>query len=120
MGAHRLTHSEQYNRVRMTTVNEAAKTGIGRILANFSEIPALARSIVEETIDRLKAPSIDGVFTPGNMSEPVCRIAVGMNRVGMVSSGGLNPVAAAVEVGIEVETVSESGMIDFQQLTSFW
>ncbi len=88
MGAHRLTHSEQYNSARMTTVNEAAKTGIGRILANFPEIPALARSIVEETIDRLKAAGINGVFTPGNVSEPVCRIAVGMNRVGMVSSGG--------------------------------
>jgi len=34
--------------------------------------------------------------------------------------GGLNPVAAAVEAGIEVENIAESGLIDFQQLTSFW
>jgi repressor of nif and glnA expression len=38
----------------------------------------------------------------------------------MVLLGGLNPVAVAVEAGIEVENIAESGMIDFQQLTSFW
>ena len=56
----------------------------------------------------------------GNTSEPVCQIAVGLNRVGMVLLGGLNPVAAAVEAGIEVESIAESGLIDFEQLTSFW
>jgi len=34
--------------------------------------------------------------------------------------GGLNPLAAAVEAGIEVESIAESGMIDFQRLQSFW
>ena len=56
----------------------------------------------------------------GHTSEPVCQVAIGLNRVGMVLLGGLNPVAAAVEAGIEVENIAESGMIDFQQLTSFW
>jgi hypothetical protein len=115
-----LDPSEQYIRAGMTGVSEAAKTGNGRILANFREIPAPARSIVEEVITQLKAAGINGVFALGNISEPICQIAVGMNRVGMVLLGGLNPVAAAVEAGIEVENVAESGMIDFQQLVSFW
>jgi repressor of nif and glnA expression len=37
----------------------------------------------------------------------------------MVLLGGLNPVASAVESGIEVENISESGMIDFHELRSF-
>jgi len=119
-GGTSLDPSEQYIRARMTSVGEATKTGNGRILANFREIPAPARSIVEETIALLKGAGINGVFALGNISEPICQIAVGMNRVGMVLLGGLNPVAAAVEVGIEVENVAESGMIDFQQLVSFW
>ncbi len=45
-----LDPSEQYIRARMTSVNEAAKTGNGRILANFRGIPALARSIVERPL----------------------------------------------------------------------
>jgi hypothetical protein len=119
-GGTSLDPSEQYIRAGMTSVGEAAKTGNGKILANFRDIPAPARSIVEETIAELKAAGINGVFALGNMSEHICQISVGMNRVGMVLLGGLNPVAAAVEAGIEVENVAESGMMDFQQLVSFW
>jgi repressor of nif and glnA expression len=118
-GGTSLDPSEQYIRARMTSVGEVAKTGNGRILANFREIPAPARSVVEEAITELKAVGINGIFALGNMSEPICQIAVGMNRVGMVLLAGLNPVAAAVEAGIEVENVAESGMLDFQHLVRF-
>jgi repressor of nif and glnA expression len=40
--------------------------------------------------------------------------------VGMVLLGGLNPVAAAVEAGIDVDNVSESGAVEYDQLVSFW
>jgi repressor of nif and glnA expression len=115
-----LDPSEQYILAKMTSVRETAKTGNGRILANFREIPAAARSIVEKCISELKDTGIDGVSILGNTSEPVCQIAVGPNRIGMVMLGGLNPVAAAVEAGVEVENISESGMIDYQELCSFW
>jgi hypothetical protein len=119
-GGTSLDPSEQYIRAKMTSVGEAAKTGNGRILANFREIPAPSRSIVEEDIARLKETGISGVCVLGNTSEPVCQIAIGLNRVGMVLLGGLNQVAAAVEAGIEVQNIAESGMIDFEQLQSFW
>ena len=115
-----LDPSEQYIRARMTAVSEAAKTGNGKILANFREIPAPARMIVEENIAKLKEAGIGGVYTLGNTSEPICQIAVSLNRAGVILLGGLNPMAAAVEAGIEVENISESGLIDYQQLTSFW
>lgn len=115
-----LDPSEQYIRAKMTTVNEAVKTGRGKILANFREIPAPARSIAQEVIDSLEESGIHGVHAMGNTSEPVCQIAIGMNRVGMVLLGGLNPVAAAVEAGVEIENIAESGMIEFNQLVSFW
>ncbi len=115
-----LDPSEQYIRAKMTTVNEAVSTGRGKILANFREIPAPARSIAQEVIDSLKESGIHGVHVMGNTSEPVCQVALGMNRVGMVLLGGLNPVAAAVEAGIEIENIAESGMIEFSQLASFW
>lgn len=119
-GGTSLDPSEQYIRAKMTKVGEASRTGNGTILANFREIPAPARSIAEETIVMLKDVGIGGVFVLGNTSESVCQIAVGLNRVGMVLLGGLNPVAAAAETGVEVENIGESGMMDFEQLTSFW
>lgn len=115
-----LDPSEQYIRAKMTSTGEAARTGNGKILANFREIPAPSRSIAREVISSLKEAGIGGVYALGNTSEPICQIAIGLNRVGMVLLGGLNPVAAAVEAGIEIENMAESGMIDFEQLTSFW
>ncbi len=114
-----LDPSEQYIRAGMTNVSEAAKTGSGKILANFREIPAPSRAIVDEKVAILKEAGISGVYALGNTSEPICQITVGLNRVGMVLLGGLNPVAAAVEAGIKVENMAESGLIDFQRLTSF-
>jgi hypothetical protein len=115
-----LDPSEQYIRARMTDVGAAAGAGNGKILANFREIPAPSRAVAQEVIDALKEAGISAVYVLGNTSEPVCQIPIGMDRVGMVLLGGLNPVAAAVEAGIEVESIAESGMVDFQQLTSFW
>jgi len=115
-----LDPSEQYIRARMTSVSQAARKGSGKILANFREIPAPARAIAVEKIAMLKKAGIGGVYILGNTSEPVCQISVGLNRVGMVVLGGLNPVAAAVEAGIAVENIAESGTIDFKQLISFW
>ncbi|MFC1915257.1 DUF128 domain-containing protein [Chloroflexota bacterium] len=115
-----LDPSEQYIRAKMTSVGEAARTGTGKILANFREIPAPSRSIAQEVIISLKEVGIHGVYALGNTSEPICQITIGLNRVGMVLLGGLNPLAAVVETGIEVENMAESGLIDFLQLTSFW
>jgi hypothetical protein len=114
-----LDPSEQYIRAKMTAVGEAAKIGNGKILANFREIPAPSRAIVSEKIAMLKEVGIGGVYALGNISEPICQVAVGLNRVGMVLLGGLNPVAAVVEARIEVENIAESGLIDFEQLFSF-
>ncbi|HEY31505.1 MAG TPA: DUF128 domain-containing protein [Dehalococcoidia bacterium] len=110
--------SEQYIHAGMTSVGEAARNGSGRILANFREMPAPARSLAVERIAALKEAGIGGVYVLGNTSEPICEVPVGMNRVGMILLGGLNPLAAAVEAGIEIENIGESGIVDFQQLVS--
>ena len=115
-----LDPSEQYIRARMTSVGEAVNTGSGKILANFRELPAPARSVVEKKIALLKEAGIGGVCVLGNTSEPLCQISVGLNRVGMIMLGGLNPVAAAVEAGIEIENTAESGLIEYSQLKSIW
>ena len=115
-----LDPSEQYIRAGMTSVNEIIATGSGRMLANFRELPALSRAVVDEKISMLKAVGINGVYALGNTSEPLCQISVGLNRVGMVLLGGLNPITLAVEAGIEIDNIAESGLVDFEQLTSFW
>jgi repressor of nif and glnA expression len=113
-----LDPSEQYIRAGMTSVGEAARTGDGKILANFRELPSPARSLASEKIAALKEAGLGGVYALGNTSEPTCRVAVGLNRVGMILLGGLNPVAAASESGIEIDNIGESGVVDFEALAS--
>jgi repressor of nif and glnA expression len=112
--------SEQFIQAKMTGVNRASRTGSGKILGAFRTIPAPAREVVEEMMVKLKAAGIGGIYALGDTSEPLCQIPVSLNRVGIIQIGGLNPVAAAVEAGIEIENVAESGMIEFEQLKSFW
>lgn len=112
--------SEQFIRARMTSVSEACKTGNGKILGVFRTIPAPARELVEEKLATLKQVGINGVYALGNTSEPLCQIPVALNRIGVVQLGGLNPVAAAVEAGFEIENIAESGLIDYEQLVSVW
>ncbi len=112
--------SEQFIRAKMTSVNEVARTGNGKVLGVFRTVPAPAREVVEEKITILKEVGIGGHYAIGHASEPLCQIPVALNRIGIVLLGGLNPVAAAVEAGIEIENMAESGLIDFQQLQSVW
>ena len=115
-----LDPSEQFIRARMTSVSETVKTGNGKILGVFRTIPALTREVVEDKIALLREAGIGGVSTVGNVSEPLCQIPVALNRIGIVQLSGLNPIAAAYEAGIEIENIAESGLIDFEQLHSFW
>jgi repressor of nif and glnA expression len=111
--------SEQFIQARMTAVGQAAKTGNGKILGAFRTIPGPAREAVAEKAALLKEAGIGGIYAIGDTSESLCQVPVALNRVGIIQLGGLNPVAAAVEAGIEIENVAESGMIDFERLHSF-
>jgi hypothetical protein len=103
----------------MTAVRDAAKTGNGKILANFREIPVMCMPIVEDVISRLKEAGLSGLMIMGNTSEPVCEIPVELNRIGMIFIGGLNPVAAAVEAGIEADNYAMSTVMAYEKLVKF-
>jgi repressor of nif and glnA expression len=111
-----LDPSEVFIRARMTTVGEAARTGSGKVLANYREIPAACRGKAEEVVAGLKKAGLGGTLCMGNASEPVCEIPVELNRMGMILLGGLNPVAAAEEVGIEAESHAMSTIFDYKSL----
>jgi len=115
-----LDPSLAYIKARMTNVREAATRGTGKVLANFREIPGAAKPMAAEIVEKLKGAGIGGVVIMGFTSQPVCQIPVGLNKVGVILHGGLNPVAAAEEAGIEAENIANSGTVDFRQLGSFW
>jgi HTH-type transcriptional regulator, global nitrogen regulator NrpRI len=114
-----LDPAEVFIKAKMTSVTQAVKSGNGSILANFREIPALCRPMAQEVFTKLGKAGLNSVFLVGSVSEPVCEIPMELNRVGIVLIGGLNPIAAVQEAGIEVDSHAMSSVIDYQKLVEF-
>ena len=112
--------SEVFIRANMTSVNRVAESGNGEILANFREIPAICRPVVEDVAAKLRDAGLGGILLIGNVSEPVCEIPIDLNRVGIILIGGLNPVAAAREAGIESDNKAMSALVDYQKLVKVY
>ncbi len=111
-----LDPSEIFIRGKMTSVGDVAADGEGKILANFREIPALSRTLVDRVMDDFAKAGIHGVLSVGNAGQPVCQAHVDMNKIGMILIGGLNPVAAACEAGIEVDNKAMSTVMEYEKL----
>mgnify|MGYP001766365083 CR=1 FL=1 len=111
--------SEVFIRAKMTSVKSIANTGNGKILANFREIPAMCRETAEIVVSKLKESHLGGLLIMGNTSEHVCEVPVELNRIGMILIGGMNPVAAAEETGIEADNRAMSTVMEYQSLIKF-
>ncbi len=115
-----LDPSEIYITSKMTSVGQVARKGEGRILANFREIPAICQPLAERVVAGLKEANLNGLLMMGEVSKSLCEVPVELNKVGMILTGGLNPVAAAVESGIEVENRAMSTVMEYRELIKFW
>ncbi len=115
-----LDPSEVFILARMTSVRQAAEAGRGKILANFREVPADSRTLVDVLVLELKEAGIDGVISLGCPGDPLGEIPLDINKAGLILIGGLNPVACAYEAGIPVENKAMSMLLDYRSLRSFW
>jgi hypothetical protein len=111
-----LDPSDIFIRANMTSVGKVTEDGGGEILANYREIPAVCRPVVEQVAQKLRETGIGGILLIGKVGEPVCEIPLELNRIGVVLIGGLNPVAATAEAGIISENHSMSTLVDYQTL----
>jgi repressor of nif and glnA expression len=103
----------------MTSVSEAVKSGSGKVLASFREIPVVCVEKAVELQERLKELGIGGILLVGNPNQPLVEMPVGMDRAGMVVVGGLNPVAALEEAGIKTENTAMAILKDYTKLLPF-
>lgn len=114
-----LDPSEVFIVSRMTSVLPAAQTGNGKILANFRDVPVICLPRVEEVIAGLRQAGVFGVLALGESGKPVAEVPMGQNKAGVILLGGLNPVAAAVEAGINISSKAMSSVMDYSKLVSF-
>lgn len=114
-----LDPSEIYITSRMTSVNQVVREGQGRVLANFREIPMACQPLAEKVVAELKTANLNGLLMLGEAGQSVCGVSVELGKVGMILTGGLNPVAAAVESGIEVDNHAMTTVVEYQRLIGF-
>ncbi|MFA4843563.1 MAG: NrpR regulatory domain-containing protein [Candidatus Margulisiibacteriota bacterium] len=109
---------EIFLKSQMTSVNEAIH-GAGKVLAGFREIPAASRDEAEATLRRIEAAGLGTALVLGKSGQTVLGMPVAVERVGLVVAGGLNPVAAAEEAGLETESRALVSLIDHSALINY-
>ncbi|MEW5744881.1 MAG: NrpR regulatory domain-containing protein [Nitrospirota bacterium] len=107
---------EIFIRGKMTDVQGSVRSGNGRILASFREIPVVCRDEAVGLSERMSAQGVGGVLLIGNPNSPLLDIPVGFDKAGIVVVGGLNPVAALEEAGIPTESRAMSTLVEYAQL----
>jgi repressor of nif and glnA expression len=103
----------------MTSIKKAIKSSSGKILASFREIPIVSIGKALELQEKLKSIGIGGILLIGNPNQPLFELPVSIDRAGMIVVGGLNPVAALEEFGIQTENSAMSTLMDYSKLTPF-
>ncbi|MBD3182738.1 DUF128 domain-containing protein [Candidatus Poribacteria bacterium] len=111
-----LDPAEIFIKSRMASVLEAARTGAGKVLAGFREVPAACLPGAMKILEKLADIGFSGTVVIGEPNQPTLQIPVSSGYAGLVILAGLNPVAAVEEAGIKTQNMSMSMMMDFQKL----
>lgn len=103
----------------MTSVNDTLQKGHGMVLASFREIPVVCMEKARSLQEKMRALGISGLLAVGMPNQPLFEVPVGMDKVGLVVVGGLNPIAALEELGINTQSKAMSVMMDYKDLIPF-
>ncbi|MBC7089240.1 MAG: DUF128 domain-containing protein [Methanobacteriales archaeon] len=97
----------------MTRVYDSL-SGSGRILASLREIPYVAREKSLKVVEKLRESGLN-ILKVGKTNEILYNAKVGRYKVGIVTPGGLNPLAAVKENGVEVKVKAVESLMDINK-----
>ena len=107
---------EIFIRSKMTDVIGAVKSGSGKVLASFREIPVVCLEEAKRLKQTILERGIGGILLIGQPNSPLLGVPVGLDKAGMIIVGGLNPIAALEESGIITESKAMSTLYEYSQL----
>ena len=110
---------EIFIKSHMTDVLGAVKNHSGKILASFREIPVVSLERARQLSDELRRKGIGGILMIGNPNQPLLEMPVAVDKAGMIIVGGLNPLAAIEEAGIQTVSKAMSTLYRFSDLIKF-
>ena len=100
----------------MTDVLGALRSGMGRVLGSFREIPDVGLERAKKVVREMEKIGFHGKDLFGKPGRPLLGIPVSPDRVGMVVLGGLNPAAAVMEAGFGEETRAMAALCDYEEM----
>jgi repressor of nif and glnA expression len=101
----------------MTSVLDSIK-GSGRVLASLREIPYIARPTAVDVLEEVQDAGFS-ILKVGKPSELVYNAKVERYHVGIVAPGGLNPIAALKEHGMDVEPKAVETIMKVSDMEEF-
>lgn len=104
---------------RTTDVGGVMVRNNGGVLASFREIPVVSLKEAETLKERMSRKGIGQNILFGKPNQPLLDVPVGIDKVGMIVAGGLNPIAAAEEAGISTESKAMSTLYEYSRLLTF-
>jgi hypothetical protein len=104
---------------RTTDVSGVIANNNGKILASFREIPVVSMREAEILREKMSRKGLGGSILFGKPNQPMLDVPVGVDKVGMLVVGGLNPIAAAEEAGIFTESKAMSTLYEYSRLLTF-
>jgi len=104
---------------RTTDVTGVISQNNGKILASFREIPVVSMREAELLREKMASKGLEGSILYGKPNQPLLDVPVGVDKVGMLVVGGLNPIAMAEESGIFTESKAMSTLYEYSRLLTF-
>lgn len=109
---------EIFIRSKMTSILSAVRNGVGKILATFREVPSIALGRVEEILKEIRKIGFQGNILLGKPNQEILEIPIASEKAGLVIAGGLNPLAAVEEAGIEAKNKAMGILYEYSKLIS--
>ncbi len=110
---------EAFIEAGMTSVRAFARTGSGVIGASFREVPNLAAGEVARIQRRMRRHGLRAILAVGRPGAPLLGLPVSEGHTGLLVIGGLNPVAAIREAGVQVQVRSLAGLHEYGAFSPF-
>jgi hypothetical protein len=106
---------EIFIKADMTNVRDLVRTGKGVVCVSFREVPSIAVDDIWRIEKNMKRHGLGGILAIGRPNQPLLDIPVSQGYSGMLVMGGLNPVAAIHEAGIQTSIWSLANLIDYSE-----
>jgi len=105
-------------RAGMTGVRTIAGTGAGLMPASILEIPGIAVDRVRGYMREIRQLGVGRIIQTGIPGSPILDLDLSAGCAGVLTTSGLDFLAVACELGIQIELIPLAGVYEYERMMS--